>query len=118
MNKANITCLGTCLVSGSEDKTLVTWNMHTGSKIYTVHGHSDAITAIKIQVNRFLKHVKWQVDLKIIKNCLQNHLYTMIMFFVVAFLSNNLRIKLNKIFPPIYYKMWNNSAEETRFMKK
>ncbi|VDI19575.1 F-box and WD-40 domain protein 7, partial [Mytilus galloprovincialis] len=40
---------GTCLVSGSEDKTLVTWNMHTGSKIYTVHGHSDAITAIKIQ---------------------------------------------------------------------
>ncbi|XP_052106696.1 F-box/WD repeat-containing protein 7-like [Mytilus californianus] len=40
---------GTCLVSGSEDKTLVTWNMLTGSKIYTVRGHSDAVTAIKIQ---------------------------------------------------------------------
>lgn len=42
--------------------------MHTGSKIYTVQGHSDAITAIKIQVLRFLIYlIKW-VECKQLKN--------------------------------------------------
>ncbi|MBD2521195.1 serine/threonine-protein kinase [Nostoc sp. FACHB-133] len=36
------------LVSASEDKTIIVWNLNTGEQIYTLSGHSDAVNSVAI----------------------------------------------------------------------
>jgi WD40 repeat protein len=39
---------GTSLVSGSDDKTLILWDIQTGGVVKTFHGHTDAVTSTSI----------------------------------------------------------------------
>lgn len=41
---------GTCIVSGSEDNTVIVWSLSTGSKLFDIKVHSDAVTAVKLKV--------------------------------------------------------------------
>ena len=41
---------GTCIVSGSEDHTVIVWSLHTFSKLHTIKVHSDAVTSVKLKV--------------------------------------------------------------------
>ncbi|MEH1860932.1 MAG: serine/threonine-protein kinase [Nostoc sp.] len=36
------------VVSASEDKTIIVWNLNTGEQIYTLSGHSDAVNCVAI----------------------------------------------------------------------
>ncbi|XP_064622444.1 F-box/WD repeat-containing protein 7-like [Lineus longissimus] len=50
----NVTCIdsnGQVIVSGSADKTLRIWDIHTCRCIHKIGSHSDAVTAVKIKGN-------------------------------------------------------------------
>ena len=42
---------GTFLVSGSDDKTVILWDVQTGGVIKTFHGHTDAVVSVSISLD-------------------------------------------------------------------